>query len=252
MLSAAGCQTAGDAIPKMHIPIIGYEVMEERARFTVYKLRIENKNSGECWFVFRRYTDFVRLHARLKGDFPSIKLSLPKKRWFGDNFDPDFLEERIQGLQCFINAILDHKELCGAPAVKDFFCIGEPPSYAEGVEESRAIFESLEETIYHLRHQLKEKESELSKVRSSLVNESMKKEVVFQFVRNCMKNCPSCSLELSKFGLSDTVKFTSLPQKIHEVKSADDNGLRDQDEISRTQKDSLNSTSQEVLTVPRF
>ena len=74
---------------------------------------------------------------QLKNDFPSIKLTLPRKRWFGDNFDPIFLEERINGLQYFVNTILENQQLCSAPSVQDFFCLTEPPSYTESLEESR-------------------------------------------------------------------------------------------------------------------
>ncbi|PNF43736.1 hypothetical protein B7P43_G13772 [Cryptotermes secundus] len=179
------------------IPIIGYEIMEERARFTVYKLRIENIVTGDCWFVFRRYTDFVRLFSKLKTDFPSIKLTLPRKRWFGNNFDPIFLEDRICGLQCFVNSILEHQELCTAPTVQDFFCLNEPPTCAESMEESRAIFEALEETIYHLRCQLKEKEMELNKARISLAAEIMKKDKLSQILRNSTKDCPQCGKDLT-------------------------------------------------------
>lgn len=31
----------------------------------VYKIKIENKVMGDSWFIFRRYTDFVRLHAKV-------------------------------------------------------------------------------------------------------------------------------------------------------------------------------------------
>lgn len=183
------------------IPIIGYEIMEERARFTVYKLRIENIVTGDCWFVFRRYTDFVRLFSKLKTDFPSIKLSLPRKRWFGNNFDPIFLEDRIYGLQCFVNAILEHQELCTAASVQDFFCLNEPATCAESMEESRAIFEALEETIYHLRCQLKEKDMELNKARISLAAEIMKKDKLSQILRDSTKGCPQCGKDLTTINL---------------------------------------------------
>lgn len=49
----------------IHVPVIGYEVMDERARFTVFKLRIENKEKVDSWLVFRRYTDFERLSAKV-------------------------------------------------------------------------------------------------------------------------------------------------------------------------------------------
>lgn len=145
----------------LQIPIVGYEVMEERARFTVYKLKVELKN-GDCWFVFRRYTDFVRLLSQLrKHKIPISHLTLPRKKWFGDNFAPSFLEERIRGLQVFVNGILSNPILIGTACVREFFCLDEPPAISDTVEESRAIFEALKDTIYHLRQQLKEREAEL-------------------------------------------------------------------------------------------
>ncbi|KAM4719124.1 sorting nexin-16 isoform 1-T1 [Anableps anableps] len=43
--------------------VLGYEVMEERAKFTVYKLLVR-KSHDENWVVFRRYTDFSRLNDK--------------------------------------------------------------------------------------------------------------------------------------------------------------------------------------------
>lgn len=149
----------------LQIPIVGYEVMEERARFTVsrmtsslyttrvttlhyiapymrfllqvYKLKVELKN-GDCWFVFRRYTDFVRLLSQLRRQkIPISHLTLPRKKWFGDNFAPSFLEERIRGLQAFVNGILSNPILIGTACVREFFCLDEPPAISDTVEESR-------------------------------------------------------------------------------------------------------------------
>ncbi|XP_011155321.1 sorting nexin-16 [Solenopsis invicta] len=158
----------------LRIPIVGYEIMEERARFTVYKLRVELKN-GDCWFVFRRYTDFVRLLAQLKRQkVPLAHLALPKKKWLGDNFAPSFLEERICGLQTFVNGILSSPLLIGISCVREFFCLDEPPVLSDTAEESRAIFEALEDTIYNLRQQLRECDAALSSEKA-LCNEFRKK-----------------------------------------------------------------------------
>ncbi|XP_012237379.1 sorting nexin-16 isoform X2 [Bombus vosnesenskii] len=158
----------------VRIPIVGYEVMEERARFTVYKLRVELKN-GDCWFVFRRYTDFVRLLSQLRRQkIPVSQLSLPRKKWLGDNFAPSFLEERIRGLQAFVNGILSSPLLIGTACVREFFCLDEPPALSDTAEESRAIFEALEDTIYHLRQQLRERDAALA-AETALCNEFRKK-----------------------------------------------------------------------------
>ena len=121
----------------LRIPIIGYEVMEERARFTVYKLRVENPHTNDCWLVMRRYTDFVRLNTKLKQSFPHLVLNLPRKKIFGDNFNAVFLDNRIQGLQMFVNSIMSKEELRKCQLVREFFCLDEPPSYSESMEECR-------------------------------------------------------------------------------------------------------------------
>lgn len=105
--------------------------------FQVYKLRVELKN-GDCWFVFRRYTDFVRLLSQLRRQkIPISQLSLPRKKWLGDNFAPSFLEGRIRGLQAFVNGILSSPLLIGTACVREFFCLDEPPALSDTAEESR-------------------------------------------------------------------------------------------------------------------
>lgn len=97
---------------------------------------------GDGWFVFRRYTDFLRLNRRvsrrirprhpelcsvddfwlylkfcccwclqLKSAFPGLRLVLPPKKWFGDNFDPEFLEDRLLGLQAYVTNITNHPDI---------------------------------------------------------------------------------------------------------------------------------------------
>ncbi|XP_076248450.1 sorting nexin 16 [Calliopsis andreniformis] len=172
----------------LRIPIVGYEVMEERARFTVYKLRVELKN-GDCWFVFRRYTDFVRLLSQLRRQkIPISHLNLPRKKWLGDNFAPSFLEERIHGLQAFVNGILSSPLLIGTACVREFFCLDEPPALSDTAEESRAIFEALEDTIYHLRQQLRERDAALAAERA-LCNELQKKLHQILSERQTCLNC---------------------------------------------------------------
>lgn len=91
--------------------------------------------------MFRRYTDFVRLLAQLKRQkVPITHLSLPRKKWLGDNFAPSFLEERIRGLQAFVNGILSSPILIGVSCVREFFCLDEPPVLSDTAEESRVSF----------------------------------------------------------------------------------------------------------------
>lgn len=43
--------------------------------------------------------------------FPGFRLSLPPKRWFKDNYDSDFLEDRQLGLQAFLQNVVAHKDI---------------------------------------------------------------------------------------------------------------------------------------------
>lgn len=105
--------------------------------FQVYKLRVENPFTNDCWLVLRRYTDFVRLNNKLKATFPNFNLILPRKKLFGNNFNSGFLGDRVQGLQIFINTILANTILKNSRIVRDFFCLDEPPAYSESMEECR-------------------------------------------------------------------------------------------------------------------
>ncbi|XP_075069826.1 sorting nexin-16 isoform X2 [Mixophyes fleayi] len=149
--------------------ILGYEVMEERAKFTVYKILVR-RSPEESWVVFRRYTDFSRLNDKLKEMFPGFRLALPPKRWFKDNYEYDFLEERQLGLQAFLQNLVAHKDIANCASVRLFLCLDDPPGPFDSLEESRAFCETLEETNYRLQRDLAEKQKELETLKK-LLNE---------------------------------------------------------------------------------
>lgn len=147
--------------------VLGYEVMEERAKFTVYKVLVK-KTPDESWVVFRRYTDFSRLNDKLKEMFPGFRLSLPPKRWFKDNYDSDFLEDRQLGLQAFLQNLVAHKDIANCLAVREFLCLDDPPGPFDSLEESRAFCETLEESNYRLQKELLEKQKEIASLKRRL------------------------------------------------------------------------------------
>ncbi|KAG8335842.1 Sorting nexin-16 [Homalodisca vitripennis] len=129
--------------------------------------------------------------SRLKCEFPKKVLTLPRKRWFGNNFSQSFIEERLHGLQKFIDTVTSDKELLASQNIRDFFCLDEPPSFSEIGEESRAIFEALEETIYQLRRQLRLKETEIMNMRMSVTGAQEKAVTISQTLKEvaCCDNC---------------------------------------------------------------
>ncbi|XP_035514734.1 sorting nexin-16 isoform X2 [Morone saxatilis] len=147
--------------------VLGYEVMEERAKFTVFKVLVR-KTPDESWVVFRRYTDFSRLNDKLKEMFPGFRLSLPPKRWFKDNYDTDFLEDRQLGLQAFLQNLVAHKDIANCLAVREFLCLDDPPGPFDSLEESRAFCETLEESNYRLQKELLEKQKEIASLKRRL------------------------------------------------------------------------------------
>ncbi|XP_075899270.1 sorting nexin-16 isoform X1 [Nelusetta ayraudi] len=147
--------------------VLGYEVMEERAKFTVFKVLVR-KTQDESWVVFRRYTDFSRLNDKLKDMFPCFRLSLPPKRWFKDNYDSDFLEDRQLGLQAFLQNLIAHKDMANCLAVREFLCLDDPPGPFDSLEESRAFCETLEESNYRLQKELLEKQKEIASLKKQL------------------------------------------------------------------------------------
>ncbi|XP_054621322.1 sorting nexin-16 isoform X2 [Dunckerocampus dactyliophorus] len=163
-----GSQQGGGGAERPITPtVLGYEVMEERAKFTVYKILVR-KTTDESWVVFRRYTDFSRLNDKLKEMFPGFRLSLPPKRWFKDNYDSDFLEDRQLGLQAFLQNLVAHKDIANCQAVREFLCLDEPPGPFDSLEESRAFCETLEESNYRLQKELLEKQKEIASLKRNL------------------------------------------------------------------------------------
>lgn len=164
----------------VQIPIIGYEVMEERARFTIYKLRIDDPRTGLSWMVFRRYTDFVRLYQKLKIEYRNLTLPLPEKRLFRNNFDPVFLDERARGLQIFVNAVV--KRLSSDRCVREFFCLDEPPPVGDSEPEAQALFGALEDTVGALKNQIRQQDDALKYMRQKVF-----------YLEEKMKNCSVCN-----------------------------------------------------------
>ncbi|XP_023083583.1 sorting nexin-16 isoform X2 [Piliocolobus tephrosceles] len=176
--------------------ILGYEVMEERAKFTVYKILVK-KTPEESWVVFRRYTDFSRLNGKLKEMFPGFRLALPPKRWFKDNYNADFLEDRQLGLQAFLQNLVAHKDIANCLAVREFLCLDDPPGPFDSLEESRAFCETLEETNYRLQKELLEKQKEMESLKKLLSEKQLHIDTLENRIRTLSVE-PEESLDVSE------------------------------------------------------
>ncbi|XP_010977683.3 sorting nexin-16 isoform X2 [Camelus dromedarius] len=187
--------------------ILGYEVMEERAKFTVYKILVK-KTPEESWVVFRRYTDFSRLNDKLKEMFPGFRLALPPKRWFKDNYNADFLEDRQLGLQAFLQNLVAHKDIANCLAVREFLCLDDPPGPFDSLEESRAFCETLEETNYRFQKELLEKQKELESLKKLLSEKQLHIDTLENRLR-ALSLEPEESLLMSETGGGQILKVES-------------------------------------------
>jgi sorting nexin-16 len=113
-----------------------------------------------------------------------VNLALPKKKWFGNNFSSGFIDTRIAGLQTFINTILGNTEMRSCAAVREFFCLDDPPTYSDfESQECKAIFEAQEETIAHLKMQLKAKDDLIGNLSHELNVQRQQNEYLTSFVK---------------------------------------------------------------------
>ncbi|CAM9207068.1 unnamed protein product, partial [Lampetra planeri] len=149
--------------------IIGHEVMEERARFTVYKVLVR-RSVGESWVVFRR-----------------------------DNFEVEFLEERTLGLAAFLQNLVAHQDVANCVPVREFLCLDDSPGPFDSLEESRAFCESLEETNFRLLKELAEAHQETSRLRAELLQSRTSIEALETGIRELKAASPSghSTVELS-------------------------------------------------------
>ncbi|XP_072306881.1 serine/threonine-protein kinase Sgk3 [Eucyclogobius newberryi] len=120
------------SFPSVSIPCHD-EQRDKRNRYTVYKV-IVGVGQHE-WFVFRRYAEFDKLYNILRKQFPAMKLKIPAKRIFGDNFDPEFIRQRRAGLHEFIKRIVSDPKLCRHPDVKSFLLMDRLKHFSDGSED---------------------------------------------------------------------------------------------------------------------
>ncbi|KAF9571807.1 hypothetical protein EC968_010678 [Mortierella alpina] len=88
-----------------------YETRSQPKPHTVF--RIEVHAAVRTWSVWKRYSEFEQLHARLQELFPDHPppQQLPTKHWWQSTLDnPELLEERRAGLETYLRGILSHRD----------------------------------------------------------------------------------------------------------------------------------------------
>eukprot|EP00999_Lentomonas_sp_LEN2_P001553 NODE_2613_length_534_cov_65.857494_g2563_i0.p1 GENE.NODE_2613_length_534_cov_65.857494_g2563_i0~~NODE_2613_length_534_cov_65.857494_g2563_i0.p1 ORF type:complete len:153 (-),score=10.85 NODE_2613_length_534_cov_65.857494_g2563_i0:51-509(-) len=95
-----------------------------RNKYTTYEIHVMTNIpafSKQESTVRRRYSDFEWLRDELERENIRVNIPpLPGKKFTG-NFDPDFIEERRQGLERFLNVVAGHPLIqTGSKVLGDF------------------------------------------------------------------------------------------------------------------------------------
>ncbi|GFS75201.1 PX domain-containing protein kinase-like protein [Trichonephila clavipes] len=100
------------------------EAFENVQGHTVYIMKVQRGASDTSWQVSRRYSDFDALNNMLLCS--GLDVPLPPKKMFG-KLEREFVAERQQALQVYINFVLSHPWLSSSIHVKKFL---DPNNYA--------------------------------------------------------------------------------------------------------------------------
>ncbi|EFC39247.1 PX domain-containing protein [Naegleria gruberi] len=113
-------------LPKFKTSIIGTETRQEDPehqslihdnRFTVYEIKATNENDSQTHYVFRRFSEFVKLvnhlaekYADKASDCEQLHSFLPKQPWFWTNkFAKEVIDDRTEKLTNLLDFISSHE-----------------------------------------------------------------------------------------------------------------------------------------------
>ncbi|GAM24114.1 hypothetical protein SAMD00019534_072890 [Acytostelium subglobosum LB1] len=111
----------GSEVIKSALIVSTETVSPEHKPYTVYRVQVET--SRTIYNIIRRYSEFLDFDLKLHAAYPLSRLPFPPKKTFG-KMNNEFIEQRKDHLQQFMNAILNHptlKRLPFDPLVVSFF-----------------------------------------------------------------------------------------------------------------------------------
>ncbi|XP_050403575.1 serine/threonine-protein kinase Sgk1 isoform X2 [Patella vulgata] len=111
--------------------ISDFQTWEKEKKYIVYKVVVNAE--GKSWFIFRRYNEFHTLHEKIKKIHPEANLRLPGKKIFG-NLDPEFIQQRREGLDDFIQKLITNPKLSQNPEVRSFLSLDNPRNVQDDLD----------------------------------------------------------------------------------------------------------------------
>lgn len=105
------------------VQFVGYVIQDE---FTEYHMKVTSSDNAS-WLVRRRYREYRELHDHLKLKYPDRVPAVPGKKLWG-NQDPEFVRQRQDQLQVYMDAILSLEPDCRTRVLQRFLEIKKPSS----------------------------------------------------------------------------------------------------------------------------
>ncbi|CAL8462775.1 g2308 [Coccomyxa elongata] len=105
-------------IGQPHARVVAAELHSEGSKdVVIYKIRVAD-GSGE-WTVSRRFRNFETLHRALR-ELAAYRLRLPAKKIFSQQHSVEFVEDRRQQLDAYLQALLANPAVAGCKEVWEF------------------------------------------------------------------------------------------------------------------------------------
>ncbi|XP_046844673.1 uncharacterized protein LOC124438550 [Xenia sp. Carnegie-2017] len=185
-----------------------HEIVPACKRHTVYKIYVHSGTQG--WLVVRRYSEFYKLRNDLKKLFPLKEFIFPPKRYFGDNFEPRFLNNRKHGLQGFLYMITRQHEVLQSLPVADFLCLNNPRTALDNVQQCKVVITQLESELFKLKTDKDEHTQSISSSNDLITDLQNQKQALLAALRyerqqNGKKHYPGDDLSLM-------FEYRSLPK----------------------------------------
>jgi hypothetical protein len=181
-IKVSNIQSDFEQYEDLETAITCHEIKPACKRHTVYKIYVHNANK-QGWVITRRYREFHKLWNDLKKRFPAKEFSLPPKRYFGDNFDPRFLNSRRLGLQGFLYMITRQREVLKSSPVIEFLAINNPPTALEDVDQCKAVIEQLETKLTKLQMDKHEHNNSITSTNGQVAELQNQKQAVLAALR---------------------------------------------------------------------
>lgn len=182
------------------------------------------------WLVNRRYSDFIWLKDCLQNLFPGDLLPLlPKKKIGNRRFEQDFLNKRTQGLQKFLNDIVNNEKYKSTEVLSIFLSCNERNIFEQQMKtiSPKLLYKQNVQSIQNFEGKNKiininfENENDILSHFNSVSNFLTGHNEILENLRNNLSNYKKCMIEACHFLEEAEKNFSNLTMMLTKVNISD-------------------------------